>query len=136
HSPQSTVHSPQSVVSFGISREVAQLNGRIEKRVDMMFAKGLADETEELLKGGLIENQTASQAIGYRQVIEYLRGARPLPETVELVKIRTRQFAKRQRTWFRHQLPLTWVHVTPGQTASAVASFVEHDFKKRLEADS
>ena len=41
------------------------------------------------------------QAIGYRQVVEHLRGERSLPETIELVKIRTRQFAKRQLTWFR-----------------------------------
>jgi tRNA dimethylallyltransferase len=49
------------------------------------------------------------QALGYRQVIEHLRGRRTLAETMELVKIRTRQFAKRQLTWFRRQMRLDWI---------------------------
>ncbi len=49
------------------------------------------------------------QALGYRQVVEHLRGVRTLPETIELVKTRTRQFAKRQMTWFRRQLRLKWI---------------------------
>ena len=72
-----------------------------QARVDAMFARGLVDETRELLKHGLERNRTAMQAIGYRQVVEHLRGERALAETIELVKIRTRQFAKRQLTWFR-----------------------------------
>ncbi len=68
-----------------------------------MFARGLVDETRELLKQGLEENKTAMQAIGYRQVVEHLRGERSLAETIELVKTKTRQFAKRQLTWFRAQ---------------------------------
>ena len=68
-----------------------------------MFRGGLVAETQELLKHGLAENKTAMQAIGYRQVVEHLRGERSLAATIELVKIRTRQFAKRQMTWFRRQ---------------------------------
>ena len=55
-------------------------------------------ETRGLLQHGLAENKFAMQAIGYRQVVEHLRGERGLAETIELVKIRTRQFAKRQLT--------------------------------------
>ena len=58
-------------------------------------------DSEELMLAGLEQNQTAMQAIGYRQVVEHLRGERSLAETIALVKLRTRQFAKRQRTWFR-----------------------------------
>ena len=61
------------------------------------------------------------QAIGYRQVIEQLRGQRSLPETIELVKLRTRQFAKRQKTWFRHQAPLRWLTLDPQQTPDHIA---------------
>jgi tRNA dimethylallyltransferase len=60
------------------------------------------------------------QALGYRQVVEHLRGLRPLAETVELVKIRTRQFAKRQLTWFRRQMRLEWISLE-GQSPEAVA---------------
>jgi len=71
--------------------------------------------------GGLAENKTAMQALGYRQVMEYLRGERSLAETVELVKTRTRQFAKRQTTWFRRQMKLNWIDVRTEKTAELVA---------------
>ena len=86
-----------------------------------MFRRGLVAETESLLRQGLAENPTALQALGYRQVAEHLRGKRGLAETIELVKIRTRQFAKRQRTWFHRQLRLEEVAVA-GATARDLAS--------------
>ena len=64
------------------------------------------------------------QALGYRQVIEHLQGKRPLAETVELVKIRTGQFAKRQMTWFRRQLQLTWINLEPQSSAEAVVESI------------
>ena len=85
-----------------------------------MFAKGLVAETESLLARGLEQNPTARQALGYRQVVEHLRGRRSLPETMELVKIRTRQFAKRQLTWFRRQMRLEWISLE-GQSAEMAA---------------
>jgi tRNA dimethylallyltransferase len=94
---------------FGVSRSNSDLHSRINQRVDQMFSLGLVPETEDLLKRGLEKNPTAMQAIGYRQVVEHLRGERALPETMELVKIRTRQFAKRQMTWFRRQMNLNWI---------------------------
>jgi tRNA dimethylallyltransferase len=98
---------------FCFTRQPADLHARINARVDAMFARGLVDETLELLKHGLAENKTAMQAIGYRQVVEHLRGERSLPETIELVKIRTRQFAKRQLTWFRAQPGRQWIELKP-----------------------
>jgi tRNA dimethylallyltransferase len=75
----------------------------------------LVAETRALLQHGLEQNRTAMQAIGYRQVVEHLRAERPLAETIALVKTRTRQFAKRQMTWFRRQLPVTWIEVGAGE---------------------
>jgi tRNA dimethylallyltransferase len=98
---------------FCINRQPADLHVRINTRVDEMFRRGLVDETRELLQRGLEQNQTAMQAIGYRQVVEHLRGERPLAETIEQVKIRTRQFAKRQLTWFRRQLAPEWIELKP-----------------------
>lgn len=94
---------------FCLTREPADLRARIEARVDAMFAAGLVDETRVLLTHGLAANRTAMQALGYRQVVEHLRGERGLAETVALVKTRTWQFARRQGTWFRGQLPAEWV---------------------------
>jgi len=76
-----------------------------------LFKQGLVSETEELLKRGLAENRTTMQALGYRQVVEHLRGIRSLDETIELVKIRTRQFAKRQMTWFKKYGPSNWINL-------------------------
>jgi tRNA dimethylallyltransferase len=105
---------------FGLTRPAGELRERIARRVEEMFARGLVAETAALLGRGLERNQTAMQALGYRQVVEHLRGRRTLPETMELVKIRTRQFAKRQLTWFRRQMRLEWISLE-GQSAEAVA---------------
>ena len=87
-----------------------ELNARINRRVDGMFAEGLLDEVRGLLKNcgtgilpvkGAPLSKTAGQAVGYREVVEHLRGDRGLDETIELVKMHTRRFAKRQCTWFR-----------------------------------
>ena len=113
---KSTVQSPESKVFFCLTRQPADLHARINARVDEMFRRGLVDETRELLKRGLEQNQTAMQAIGYRQVVEHLRGERSLAETIEQVKIRTRQFAKRQLTWFRRQLDAEWIELKPDES--------------------
>jgi tRNA dimethylallyltransferase len=102
---------------FCFTRQPDDLRQRINARVDEMFARGLVEETRRLLPLGLAENQTAMQAIGYRQVVEHLRDKRGLAETIELVKIRTRQFAKRQRTWFRRHGNWQWLELKPGETA-------------------
>ena len=105
---------------FCLKREPADLHARINVRVDEMFQRGLVAETEHLLAHGLAENRTALQAIGYRQVVEHLRGERPLAETVELVKIRTRQFAKRQFTWFRAQPYINWLELKTDEPVASV----------------
>ena len=106
---------------FALRRATEDLHNRINERVDAMFAKGLVDETRRLLEQGLAGNRTAMQALGYRQVAAHLRGECSLSETIELIKLRTRQFAKRQMTWFRGQLKPEWIDVTATETASEVA---------------
>jgi tRNA dimethylallyltransferase len=115
---------------FCLIRQPADLHARINARVDAMFKRGLVDETRELLKRGLAENKTAMQAIGYRQVVEHLRGERPLTETIGLVKIRTRQFAKRQLTWFRAQKNLEWIELKPDELLEKCAQKICEAFLK------
>ena len=110
--------------SFGITRSSSDLCARINQRVDEMFKTGLVAETEALLKRGLDQNRTAMQAIGYKQVVEHLRGQRSLPETIELVKIRTRQFAKRQLTWFHRQMRFQWLNAAE-DPLSNLSKFVD-----------
>lgn len=109
-----------SLLFLGLSRAADDLRVRIDARVEDMFRLGLVAETADLLRRGLAQNRTATQAIGYRQVIEHLRGERSLADTVTLVKQRTRQFAKRQMTWFRRQADVTWVAVGPDEEAASV----------------
>jgi len=78
-----------------------QLRWRIEARVDSMFRRGLVDEVRRLLALQRPMSRTARQALGYREVIEHLQGERSLAQTVELVKLHTWRFSRRQRTWFR-----------------------------------
>jgi tRNA dimethylallyltransferase len=106
---------------FVLRRATEDLHNRINERVDAMFAKGLLNETRRLLERGLASNRTAMQALGYRQVVAHLGGECSLAETIELIKLRTRQFAKRQMTWFRGQLKPEWIDVTANETAPEVA---------------
>ena len=115
---------------FGLARDRADLCRRIDQRVDAMFAAGLVAETERLLKEGLADNRTAMQAIGYRQVVEHLRGERDLQATVALVKQKTRQFAKRQLTWFRNQLDLKWMELSESEAPEVSAQKIIERLKK------
>lgn len=78
-----------------------ELHRRIDRRVEAMFAGGLVDEVRGLLARPGSLSRTARQAVGYREVIAHLEHSVPLDETVEQVKQHTRQFARRQMTWFR-----------------------------------
>ncbi|PAW90487.1 MAG: tRNA (adenosine(37)-N6)-dimethylallyltransferase MiaA [Pedosphaera sp. Tous-C6FEB] len=104
-----------------LNREPVDLRARIEARVDAMFSAGLVAETRALLERGLEHNRTAMQAIGYRQVVEHLRGERGLAETIALVKTKTWQFARRQGTWFRRQLAVETVPLAAGANPLTVA---------------
>ena len=98
-----------------------QLGQRIDRRVEAMFAAGLVDEVRRLSASPAPPGRTASQAVGYREVIEHLRGVRDLSETIELVKLRTRQFAKRQMTWFRSLSECQFVDMSDARGVAEVA---------------
>jgi tRNA dimethylallyltransferase len=122
-------------VVFGLRRSASDLHERIEARVDAMFRQGLVSETKALLAAGLEGNRVARQALGYRQVAEYLRGERSLVETIALVKIRTRQFAKRQMTWFRRQMTVQWLDMEVSDAAPQLAARISefHRGRPRLK---
>ncbi|MGD9719695.1 MAG: tRNA (adenosine(37)-N6)-dimethylallyltransferase MiaA [Pirellulales bacterium] len=109
---------------FALEWPRAELVARIDARVDAMFAAGLIDEVRVLLARPQPLSRTASQAVGYREVIDHVRGVRDLPATVHLVKLRTRQMAKRQMTWFRSLSECRGVAMTeplePGQVAQQI----------------
>lgn len=123
--------TPSRAAVLVLRRQSEDLRRRIDRRVEAMFAAGLIEETRVLLQSGLGGDRTALQAIGYRQVVEHLRGERDLAATVALVKSRTWQFARRQMTWFRHQLPATWLEVRDDEDPATTAGRAVAWFKAR-----
>ncbi len=94
---------------FGLSWPREVLYRRIDRRVDQMMADGLADEVRRLLDAGLAEGTTAMQGIGYKEIARALAGECGLDEAVERVKQATRNYAKRQLTWFRRDERVVWI---------------------------
>ena len=105
--------SPYDAVVIGLHyprREV--LYERINRRVDIMLADGLLEETRRLLDEGVFEvNQTAAQAIGYKELLGYLDGKETLTDAAENLKTATRRYAKRQLTWFSAKPYVKWVEM-------------------------
>ena len=85
------------------------LRDRIDRRVDIMVEQGLLAEVEALLSGGLPRDATALQAIGYKQFLAVAEGTVTTEEAIAEVKLRSRQYAKRQLTWLRRNPDIFWV---------------------------
>lgn len=100
--------SSLDITVFGVSIERNTLIERINRRVDMMLEQGMVQEVEKLLHMGVSPESQAMQGIGYKEIIPYLKGDLPLESVIETVKIRTRQYAKRQMTWFRGTPGIRW----------------------------
>jgi tRNA dimethylallyltransferase len=97
------------IVGLTMDREL--LKQRIDMRVDMMMDNGLLEEVTALNEK-YDWDAKGLQGIGYKEFREYFSGEKTLEETVETIKTHTRQFAKRQYTWWNHQMPVRWYDVT------------------------
>lgn len=106
---------------FCLSWPRTELHRRIDARVERMFSLGLVGEVRELLAKHGSLSRTASQAVGYREVLEHLAGAFDLPTTIDRVKHATHQFARRQETWFRGLDECRFVPQVEGRGAREVA---------------
>ncbi len=106
----STKPEPYNFIKLGLTRDRKELYRLIEERVENMMGKGLLEETERLLK--MNPNRTPLQALGYKEMGLYLNGEVALEEAVDLLKKRTRNYAKRQLTWFRKEPDIHWVDIT------------------------
>ncbi len=96
-------------VQVGLAIDRPTLDARIEQRVASMFEAGFVAEVERLLTQGLAEGRTASRAIGYREVMAHLAGELSLEEAKERTVIATRQFARRQDSWFKKDPRIEWI---------------------------
>ncbi len=98
-------------VWVGLTRQRPQLYERIEARLDEMLAAGWLDEVRRLLDSGCTAESPAMRAIGYRELVAHLAGEITLGEARDAAVRATRQYAKRQLTWFRHQSPATFFEI-------------------------
>lgn len=106
---------------FVLQRPREEQHDRINRRVDAMMQEGLVDEVKELTADGKTLGRTASQAVGYREIVEHLHGA-PLEEAVAKIQARTRRFAKRQGTWFRSLAECRFIPLTAESSADDVSA--------------
>ena len=97
---------PLAFLGMDVPRD--ELNLRIETRCRTMMKEGMIEETESLLRLGYPDTCPALSGLGYPRVVAYLKGTLSKDDCLQLLIQDTRQYAKRQRTWFRHQLPVTW----------------------------
>ncbi len=95
------------VFALNMPREI--LYDRINRRVDIMIQKGLVEEVKELYDKYGENLTTAMQGIGYKEVVEYLKGNSTKEEMIEKIKMETRRYAKRQLTWFRKIENIVWL---------------------------
>ena len=115
------------VIGLSLPRQV--LYERIKKRIDAMIEAGWIDEVQQLLQDGVSPEAQAMKAIGYKELALYLDGQLSLEAASELIKKRTRHFAKRQMTWFKRMPYIRWYEkddfVTEDELASAVIQDIE-----------
>ena len=94
---------------FGLVMDREDLSERIDVRVNSMFEQGLVAEVENLIGAGLLQGRTAQRALGYSQVISYLHNELSLDAAIEETKRATRQYARRQETWFSRDSRIKWI---------------------------
>lgn len=112
---------------WGIAMDRERLYRRISVRVDQMLQDGLVDEVEGLVAAGFRDTLTAMQAIGYKEIVDYLEGSCTLPEATEEIKKRTRRYAKRQLSWFKRDGRVKWLDLDQMDTNGAADMIMEKE---------
>lgn len=134
HKKDEEEQEPWDSLIFILNRDREKLYERINQRVIAMLKQGLIEENMRLAKKGLEKNDQAMLAIGYREVQFYLRGLLTYEEMVRILQQSSRNYAKRQLTWFRKTDNAIWLDVTEGydeakrEINSRVQAFLEGDF--------
>ena len=94
---------------FGLVMDRELLSTRIDGRVNTMFEEGFVEEVQKLMPAGLLEGRTAQRALGYSQIVSHLQGEVSLDAAIEETKRATRQYARRQETWFSRDARIKWI---------------------------
>ncbi len=121
---------------IGLTTDRASLRELIDRRVDRMFSRGLVDEVEHLVGAGGFST-TARQALGYREVLDYLDNKASLDETIDKIKLKSHRYAKRQMTWFGKDKRIHWIELigdrlsNPREAARAVRAYIDANVEEK-----
>ena len=121
------------VVFIGLTSDRKNVYERINKRVDKMIENGLLEEVGELYKECKDKNYSSMKAIGYKELFAYFNGEISLEESIELIKKKSRNYAKRQYTWFNNQFDVNWFETDFNNFSNTVNLVI--DFIKSLNKD-
>lgn len=121
---------PYNFILIGLKRERKELYRLIEERVDRMVSSGLIEEVKKILL--MNPGKTALQAIGYKEIISFLKGDLTFEEAIRLIKKRTKSYAKRQFTWFRKDKDIEWIDVTGLFTPQEIYEAIANSLKDLL----
>ncbi|MGM7701260.1 tRNA (adenosine(37)-N6)-dimethylallyltransferase MiaA [Pseudalkalibacillus sp. Hm43] len=124
HSHEHQVSSYE-LITIGLTMDREELYDRINHRVDLMMEEGLLEEVQALYEAG-VRNTQAVQAIGYKELYDYFEGNCTLDEAIVTLKRNSRRYAKRQLTWFRHQMDVEWFDVTGGTIDEKIPSILRY----------
>jgi tRNA dimethylallyltransferase len=123
---------PYDFIKIGITRERKELYQMIDARVDAMFRAGLVDEVSTIMQ--MNPDRTPLQAIGYKEIMQYLNHEIGLQEAERLIKRNSRRYAKRQFTWFRQEEGITWIDVTGTTNGCEVFQAIKQGLDKIFPA--
>lgn len=133
-----TENKDYNLVMIGLNMDRAELYNRINLRVDIMVGAGLIEEVKGLLEMGYDKSLVSMQGIGYKEIIMYLEGRLSIDESISLIKQKTRNYAKRQLTWFRRDSRVQWMNIDSYSSNEALSNdIIEYTGSKmRIELEN
>ncbi|CAG7840915.1 tRNA delta(2)-isopentenylpyrophosphate transferase [Clostridium novyi B str. ATCC 27606] len=123
---------PYNVYYFVLNMDRAKLYERINKRVDIMIERGLVEEVKMLRSMGCTADMQSMKGIGYKEILYYLDGKMTLEEAIELIKKGSRNYAKRQLTWFRKDKRVIWIDKDQYENDSEICNAIVEKFNNLL----
>lgn len=130
---QKAKNSPYNYRYYVLNMDREKLYERINLRVDIMLKNGLIEEVKKLKDMGFAKDLVSMQGIGYKEIRQYIDNELPYDDAVELLKKNTRNFAKRQLTWFRREPEVVWLnHENFGNDKEKILYFMLEDLHKNI----
>lgn len=124
--------SPYNFAYFVLTLPREQLYNRINERVDRMLEEGLLDEVKSLVSSyGVTRDMVSMQALGYKEILDYLSGHTTLEDAIYTIKRDTRHFAKRQLTWFKREREVIWLDKEEYHTLDMQLDFIIRNLKNK-----